>query len=282
MTIREMIKIKKDYGYSNEYIAEKAGVPVSTIQKVFSGTTYTPRRITLEALSKFFERKKENVTVENSYNCDIAEKDSISRTEENEAEYLATDGTSALALNKHNKTLKDYLALPDDIRVELIDGVFYDMSSPTAIHQQFNLQIATSLCNHIRANKGSCMAFCAPMDVQLDCDDKTVVEPDVFVVCDKNKVTKARIYGAPDFIIEVVSPSNWYHDTIRKLNKYKNAGVREYWMVVPETKKVIVYFFEKSPYPVEYTFDDKVQVNIWDGKCRINFKEIYDSIRFMY
>lgn len=180
------------------------------------------------------------------------------------------------------KTLDDYLALPDDVKVEMIDGVFYDMASPSSIHQQMSLHLSAFLLNHIMANKGNCVPFSAPMDVQLDSDDKTIVEPDVFVVCDRNKIQKQRIVGAPDFIIEVLSPAYWYHDTIRKLKKYKNAGVREYWIVIPDTQRVIVYFFEKSPDPEEYTFSDEIPVNIWNGKCKINFKEIYERIRFMY
>ena len=269
MTIREILQKKKEFGYSNEYISQKSGVPVSTIQKVLSGTTSAPRRSTLEALSKVFEQTKSDIP-------------SISMVEESEAEYSVTKGSGALALNRfQNKTLDDYLALPDDAHVELIDGTFYDMASPTPIHQQLSLRLSAMLLSYISSNNGECIPFIAPMDVQLDCDDKTIVEPDVFVVCDRNTITKQRVFGAPDLIIEVISPSNWYHNTIRKLKKYKNAGVREYWMVVPDTQKVIVYFFEKSPFPEEYSFADEIPVNIWNGKCKIDFKAIFESIQFL-
>ena len=180
-----------------------------------------------------------------------------------------------------DKTLEDYLALPDDERVEMIDGVFYDMAAPTTVHQRISFMLGMKLENFIIKNNGACTSFVAPVDVQLDCDDKTIVEPDVFVVCDRNKITKPRIVGAPDFVAEVLSPSNWYHDTVRKLLKYKNAGVREYWIVMPENRKVLVYFFEKSPDPVEYSFVDEIPVGIWDGKCKVNFKEIFESIEFL-
>ncbi len=180
-----------------------------------------------------------------------------------------------------DKTLEDYLALPDDERVEMIDGVFYDMAAPTTVHQRISFLLGMKLENFIIKNNGACSAFVAPVDVQLDSDDKTIVEPDVFVVCDRNKITKPRIVGAPDFVVEVLSASSWYHDTVRKLLKYKNAGVREYWIVMSENRKVLVYFFEKSRDPVEYTFVDEIPVGIWDGKCKVNFKEIFESIEFL-
>lgn len=275
MTLSELQEKKREYGYSNEYISEKTGVPVSTLQKVFSGKTTAPRRTTLELLSKLFEQSIQT-SPEDAF-------PSINIVAEKAPEYYAASGSSAIAPEyPGNKTLTDYLALPDDVKVEMIDGVFYDMASPSSIHQQMSLYLSASLLNYIMANKGACVPFSAPMDVQLDNDDKTIVEPDVFVVCDRNKIQKQRIVGAPDFIIEVLSPDYWYHDTIRKLKKYKNAGVREYWIVIPDTQRVIVYFFEKSPDPEEYTFSDEIPVNIWNGKCKINFKEIYERIRFMY
>ena len=116
---------------------------------------------------------------------------------------------------------------------------------------------------------------------QEDSHDWALKTPngDVFVVCDRNKITKPRIVGAPDFVAEVLSASSWYHDTVRKLLKYKNAGVREYWIVMPENRKVLVYFFEKSPDPVEYSFVDEIPVGIWDGKYTVDFKEIFESIK---
>ena len=121
----------------------------------------------------------------------------------------------------------------------------------------------------------------APSNVQLDCDDKTMVQPDFFVICDRDKIIGPRVVGAPDLVIEILSPSNWFHDVVRKLKKYRNAGVKEYWIVMPESKKVMVYFFENSADPIEYSFNDTIPVNIWDGKCKVNFKTIYNKISFL-
>ncbi|MBR4342610.1 MAG: Uma2 family endonuclease [Lachnospiraceae bacterium] len=281
MTVNEMIARKKEYGFSYEYISKKSGVPVSTIQKVFSRTTSTPRWETIEALNKAF------IGCESKNCCLDGEIKSFSEhnaVREGEAEYNAVSGANALPLySENNKTIDDYLKLPEGTRVELIDGVFYDMAAPIPLHQRIASLINTVFELYIRANKGNCVPFIAPTDVQLDCDDKTVVQPDVFILCDRNKITKKRIFGVPDLIVEVLSESNWYNDIFRKYNKYRKAGVREYWIVIPENFKVLVYDFEKntSEGPKEYTFEDKVPVSIWDGKCEVDFKEIYEDIKFL-
>ena len=184
--------------------------------------------------------------------------------------------TSAYIIN--NKTIDDYLALPDDERYELIDGTLYKMESPSFDHQRFVGLIHLVLQNYVLANKGTCKPVISPSDVQLDCDDKTMVQPDVYVICDKKKITKPRVVGAPDMTIEVLSPTNRYHDMVRKLAKYKNAGVREYWIVDPEQKKIYAFFFERSDEPEIYTFDDKVPVEIWEGKCKVDFKWLSQQI----
>lgn len=179
-------------------------------------------------------------------------------------------------------TLEDYYALPDERRVELIDGVIYDMSAPTTIHQIIGLKIWHQLESYIQSKKGACIPFAAPVDVQLDCDDRTMVQPDVLVVCDRNKIIKRCVYGAPDFVVEVLSPSTKRKDGIIKLSKYISAGVREYWIVDPDKKQVVVYDFQKEDYPVIYGFGGEIPVGIFDGECRVDFAEIYEYIRFLY
>ena len=118
-------------------------------------------------------------------------------------------------------------------------------------------------------------------------DDKTMVQPDVFVVCDRNKLTGYTVEGAPDLIVEILSPSTKRKDMTIKLNKYLEAGVREYWLVDPEKKKVIVYLSGDGDLVDDldvmiYGFDDPVPVMIFDGECVIDMKEMYENNRFLF
>ena len=101
-------------------------------------------------------------------------------------------------------TIEDYYNLPDEHRVELIDGIIYDMTAPAYVHQGFGGEIYAVFRDYIRKNKGKCMAFISPADIQLDRDNKTMVQPDVFVICDRNKLKKRVLFGAPDLVVEIL------------------------------------------------------------------------------
>ncbi|MFG6349449.1 MAG: Uma2 family endonuclease, partial [Lachnospiraceae bacterium] len=116
------------------------------------------------------------------------------------------------------------------------------MANPSQVHQIISMELSTIINTYIKNNKGSCKAFHAPFDVKLSDNSLTIVQPDIMVVCDKNKLDTKRCNGAPDFIIEIVSPGNPSDDYIRKLYYYKNYGVREYWIVDPERKTVTVNY----------------------------------------
>ena len=179
-------------------------------------------------------------------------------------------------------TVEDYYRIPDERRVELIDGVIYDMSAPTSFHQLISGFIHARLLSFVTEKKGTCIPIISPVDVQLNCDNKTMIQPDVIIVCDRDKIVRRCVYGAPDFIIEVLSPSTRKKDMVIKLNKYFEAGVREYWMIDPDKKEIWVYDFSAEETPASYSFDDKVPIAIWDNECSIDFKEIYEHIRFLY
>ena len=171
-------------------------------------------------------------------------------------------------------TLEQYEALPENKRVEVFDGAIYDMASrPSQIHQAISMELSNIIYNYIKGKKGACQLFSAPFDVKLSDAPLTIVQPDIMVICDKDKLDGKRCNGAPDFIIEIVSPSTAADDYIRKLYYYKNAGVREYWIVDPRRKSVTVNYFEGDIYNIPYTFDSTIKVNIYDDLL-INFTEI--------
>lgn len=260
MNIQEMREKKKEMGYTNEQIAELSGVPLGTVQKIFGGATTSPRYDTLNALEKIFLPEKR----ENHYTS------------------VLKDGSTAYIVKRQGEyTLEDYYALPDEQRAELIDGVLYDMASPGTLHQMVGGYIYARFLEFVAKNQGKGIPLIAPLDVQLDCDDKTIVEPDVMIVCDRDKLYKNRVYGAPDFILEVLSKSTRRRDMVTKLQKYANAGVKEYWMVDIEGRRVFVYIFDEENYPAIYGFDAKVPVYIWGGQCEVDFSEVYNYIRFL-
>lgn len=170
-------------------------------------------------------------------------------------------------------TMVQYETLPDDKRVEVFDGVIYDMSAPSQEHQTISTELTTILNTYIKTKQGSCRVFHAPFDVKLNDDPLTIVQPDLMIICDKNKLDGKRCNGAPDFIIEIVSPGNPADDYIRKLYYYKNYGVREYWIVDPQRKSVTVNYFDGNLLNVPYTFDSVIKVNIYDD-LYINFPDI--------
>lgn len=152
-------------------------------------------------------------------------------------------------------TAEDYYAMPEDIRVELVNGEIIFMASPTRLHQELSGELFFAIKSYLKSKKGKCRVYSAPFDVQLKEGDDTVLVPDLSVICDTDKLTKHGCIGAPDWIIEIVSPSNPRHDYITKLHLYNEAGVREYWIVEPRTKIVYVYDLQDDELPLKtYTF----------------------------
>ena len=185
-------------------------------------------------------------------------------------------GPSAVRFNRQGEyTLDDYYALPDDRRVELIDGVIYDMAAPSNEHQLISGELSYQLQDFVKKNKGECRVYTAPFDVQLDMNERTMVQPDILVVCDREKISSRGVFGAPDMVVEILSQATAKIDATIKLLKYLEAGVREYWIVDSENRKVFIYRKEEDKVLLEMnTFDELVPVGIWEGKCRIDFPEI--------
>ena len=160
-------------------------------------------------------------------------------------------------------TIDDIYALPEGQRAELIDGQIYDMAPPSPMHQELVMELSATLRDYIKKNGGSCKVYPAPFSVFLNEDDRNYVEPDISVICDSSKVDNRGYQGAPDFIIEIVSPSSQRMDYLTKLFKYRTAGVREYWIVNPLQRTVQVYSFEGTEDSTQYSFYDEITVTIY-------------------
>lgn len=171
-----------------------------------------------------------------------------------------------------------YKALPEMTMAEFIDGKIYMMAPPTLRHQRLSGELFALIHERIRKKGGPCQVIAAPFSVRLQKSKKNYVEPDITVVCDKTKLTDKGCVGAPDWIIEIVSPSDPQHDYIEKLMLYKKAGVREYWIVDPKDERVLVYRMEKDDFHMTaHTFSDKVSVGIFEG-FSINFAAIKKAL----
>lgn len=273
MTLSQMQYYKQQKGYSYAKLSELSGVPVGTIQKIFCGETKNPRYETLQALERVLLPERETCTYDNLPN---GQPDRVCEASAYQVEEAECRSTVFGKMGPY--TLDDYYALPDERRVELIDGYFFEMSAPATVHQIVALDIFAQIKSYIRKKKGTCIPFAAPVDVQLDCDDRTMVQPDVLVVCDKSKVIKRCVMGAPDFAVEVVSPSTKRKDALTKLVKYQEAGVREFWLVDAEKQKIVTYFYEEDEFPNIYGFGDQIPVKIYDGDLAIDFTEILAEI----
>ncbi len=168
-------------------------------------------------------------------------------------------------------TIEDIEALPEDERVELIDGRLYMMGIPTTTHQRIVNYINFGFSLYIREKNGDCEIFIPPFAVYLNEKDN-YVEPDITVICKKDKIDEKGCHGGPDLIIEVVSPSSVRMDYMLKLFKYRTYGVREYWIVDPDKKRVQVYDMEHDDM-MEYIFSDDIPVGIYEGDLKINLAE---------
>ena len=160
-------------------------------------------------------------------------------------------------------TLNNIYSLQDGNRAELIDGQIYYMAPPTRKHQRIAGELFAAIREYINSHNGSCEVDIAPFAVFLNKDDINYVEPDISVICNPDKLTDEGCFGAPDWIIEIVSPGSRKMDYFTKLFKYRTAGVREYWIVDPDKDRILVYDFE-SENTGDYTFSDSVKASIYE------------------
>lgn len=260
MLLIEWIEKKLKLGYTEEQMSEMSGVPQQLVHDIFH----------------------------NHRVVDCGAWLALNRTLKEPADRVEEEGPVYMRENfqyksKERYTLKDYYELPGDLYVQLIDGKFYYGSAPTLIHQALVVKISFTIEKYVNENRGNCMVFVAPTDVRLNCDDRTMVQPDIFIVCNRDKLNnKKHVYGNPDFVVEILSPSTKDTDISVKLHAYKKAGVREYWIVDPEKKLVVVHVFGEDACAKMYGFTEQVPISIYKDECVVDFAGIYEKIRFLY
>ena len=173
---------------------------------------------------------------------------------------------------REDYTVEDIYALPEGTRAELIDGQIYYMAPPSRRHQNLLFFFCRVIADYIDQKGGSCEVDIAPFAVFLNENDKNYVEPDIAVICDTSKLNDRGCSGAPDWIIEIVSPASRKMDYFTKLFKYRTAGVREYWIVDPVKNLILIYNFDTSD-SEQYTFTDTIKAGIYED-LYIDFSRI--------
>ena len=319
MDIKQLKEMKKMCRLTAQDISVESGVPLSTVQKIFAGQVKNPREKTLKAIERVLERfyppearpdmdscaysysgmvpdmpaylREGNLAYDYGYSDEYYNAGNRVYAEKIGREYVDYELDSMY----REYTIDDYYDIPDDMRVELIDGHIYNLASPSLTHQHIVGSIYRYFMNYIDQHGMNCRMFMAPVDVRLDLDNKTMIVPDLVGFCnydkhadeenegDNKKVTDPRlendknVEGAPDFVAEVVSRWSYQRDAYIKFMKYQNAGVKAYWLIDPYRKTVTVNDFANDTH-AEYTFKDKVPVALTGGELVIDFNRIMDSL----
>ena len=244
MTIQEMVKRKTELGFSNAMLAEKSGVPRSTVQKVLGGFTRAPRKATLRALEDALLKEQA-----------LTETENMRRS--------AGDGAPTLAGAR-----KDMEDLRENTRAELIDGQIYRLPAPSRIHQEIIVRVLVLLANHLAAAQAPGRIYPAPFGVWPGGEEggRDYFEPDLMVVGSPERLTDTGCAGAPDFVLEVTSPATKFRDYTVKPFKYRAAGVKECWIADPDAGVVITYWFGGGEAETHvFTFGEDVPFRLYPG-----------------
>ena len=326
-TIDEMREKRNKLALTYQDLSSVSGIPVPTLQKIFSGTTTSPRFSTVRKLEavlfpesayqsdppdpasfehlpgtggvrepyadydhvseSFGASASGNMVREPSvaYNADPTtwsnEEDQQPGTPYPARPYIydPNDWIRRLGKPQGTFTVADVEKIPEDQRYELIDGVLIKLEAPTFEHQRLSFLIAMQIASFAEEEECDCVVLQAPFDVQLDRDLKTLVQPDVLVICSEENVNKKRGVGAPDLCVEILSPSTRSKDQLLKRYKYEKAGVKEFWVVDPVYRCIIVYRFDQDEEEKIYSFEDQVPIGLCDGRHAVDFSKFKIGFR---
>ena len=296
MTLQELIDRKQQLRYTDAYISEISGIPLPVVKRLLGGMSESPEPAVLEptvpepavllALERALagEDHPQNVREPSSPLLSSYSNDRYDKEQSAYGFRADSEGRYPLLPFKQQGeyTAEDRDLLPDDVRTELIDGVLYDMASPSRIHQAILGELYIALRNCVATQERKCYVFQAPSDVWLFQDGKTILQPDLYIVCDNIMLGSDRqTSGGPSFVIEILSPSTRSKDIILKTYKYSQASVKEYWIVDPENKQIYTFRLDLHPdgsHQQNYSFTESIPIGISDGSCRVDFQKIYETL----
>ena len=280
MTLEEMKRLKAEKGYTLAQLSEYSQVPLGTLQKIFTGETANPRYATRQAIEKALcgpepssPPQAEDSHVPVTYPLGQSDEESLPNCVQETAYYGEQEKRQG------TYTLADYYSWPKEQRVELLDGTIYVLEAPGFVHQRIASEMLFAIKSFLRQKGGDCIPLLSPIDVRLDCDDRTMVQPDLIILCGKDKIKRWGIMGAPDFILEILSKTTRRKDCTKKLQKYSDAGVREYWILDPEKQMLLAYDFIHDDLPCIYPLRGTAGLAIYDGQLQIDLDEIAGLIQ---
>ena len=256
--IKRLREKKKEFKFTNSNISARSGVPLSTVNKILGGISKYPRQENVDAIAKSLGLELLDYT-----------------TEAKGITYIVRESPHAYAY-EGAKTIEDYYNMPEDFRGELIEGEIIELQAPSVNHQLILNELSFLISSYLRKTGSTCQGFPAPFDVQLNKDEYNMLQPDYVIICDKSKYINGKnCYGAPDLVMEILSPSDTTKMTFTKFNKYRWAEVKEYWEINPINKSIEVHSFyrKKEPITSTYTFYDVVPSALFEG-LSIDFAEI--------
>lgn len=256
--------MRESKGLTQKDIEERTGIHQAEISKIERGIG-NPSLLTLARIAESAEHRMKLEFIDKGIRRDVPMCDSA-------APYLE------VGKYQGEFTIADMEAIPEDIRCELIEGCIYECATPSTIHQKLILRMALTIQNYIDKRKEACEVYLAPQGLVFEEDDSNFFEPDLMIICDKDKIKSRWILGAPDFVLEVISKSNAKQDYHLKSEVYYKKGVREYWILDPERKRLTVYLGDEDWMPRVYPLEGKVGLHIYDGKLAIDLKKMAEII----
>jgi len=249
MTIKEMNRIKDERGYSYDILSLYSGVPRATVVNVLTGVSAKPRPATLYALERVLAGSELEYPGKR-YHYGLSKLDpefNITGDESKTPVFrLAEEKNNYVAVpQKRGISAEDFLQMRLDYPAELINGKIFRRPEPNLVHSEICEYFYNEFRSYIEKKKGKCRPKISNTNVVLPPEDgmDSVVCPDFYVVCDESKFDWYGVDGAPDFVLEVVSKENWKNDYTTKVHKYEVSGVKEYWLLDPFRRQLLVFVY---------------------------------------